>query len=51
MVYFSDKHRDKPSTVASKRMLDMSGVSYRQFKPKMKKIVIDFRIPAGKMNR
>jgi len=42
VIYYSDKHKDKTSTVASKRLLDMAGVSYSQFRPKMKKIVIDF---------
>lgn len=42
VIYFSDKHKDKNSTKASKRLLDMAGVPYTQFIPKMKKIVIDF---------
>jgi len=42
VIYFSDKHKDKNSTIASKRLLDMAGVPYTQFIPKMKKIVIDF---------
>merc|ERR1712025_22793 len=42
VIYFSDKHKDKTSTIASKRLLDMAGVPYTQFVPKMKKIVIDF---------
>merc|ERR550534_3317421 len=33
VIYFSDKHSDKTSTVASKRMMDMAGVIYRQFVP------------------
>jgi dCMP deaminase len=41
VIYFSDKHSDKSSTVASKRMMDMAGVTYRQFVPRMKKIEID----------
>ena len=44
VIYFSDKHSDKTSTVASKRMMDMAGVVYRQFVPRMKKIEIDFDI-------
>eukprot|EP00092_Neocalanus_flemingeri_P015415 GFUD01016683.1.p1 GENE.GFUD01016683.1~~GFUD01016683.1.p1 ORF type:complete len:198 (-),score=68.65 GFUD01016683.1:139-732(-) len=42
VIYFSDKHKDKNSTIASKRLLDMAGVPYTQFVPKMKRIVIDF---------
>jgi dCMP deaminase len=44
VIYFSDKHKDKSSTVASKRLLNMAGVSYTQFKPKMKRVVIDFDV-------
>lgn len=42
VIYFSDKHASKPETVASKRMLAMSRVSYRQFIPTHTKITIDF---------
>lgn len=42
VVYFSDKHADKPNTIASKKLLDAANVSYRQFIPKHEKIVIDF---------
>ena len=42
IFYYSDKHADKKITIASKRLLDMAGVKYSQFVPKMKKIVIDF---------
>ena len=42
VIYFSDKHKDKTSTIASKRMLHMAGIPFTQFVPKMKKIVIDF---------
>ena len=44
IVYFSDKHAEKDSTKASKRMLDMAGIKYRQYSPKQNKIVIDFDI-------
>ena len=39
---FSDKHQHKPETIASKKMLDMAGIKYRQFTPKNGKITIDF---------
>lgn len=42
VIYYSDKHALKNNTIASKRLLDMAGVPYTQFVPKMKKIVIDF---------
>jgi len=42
VIYFSDKHAEKSNTIASKKLLDMAGISYTQFVPKMKKIVIDF---------
>ena len=42
VIYLSDKHKEKTSTIASKRLLDMAGVTYTQFQPKMKKIEIDF---------
>lgn len=42
VVYMSDKHREKPSTQASKLMFDMAGVKYNQFVPKNSQIVVDF---------
>jgi hypothetical protein len=39
----SDKHKSKPSTEASKMMLNMAGVKLQQFVPKNSKIVIDFK--------
>ena len=42
VIFFSDKYKDKNSSIASKRLLDMAGVAYTQFIPRMKKIVIDF---------
>jgi hypothetical protein len=38
----SDKHKNKPSTEASKMMFSMAGVKCQQFVPKNSKIVIDF---------
>ena len=29
VVYYSNKHEHKPSTIASKQLLDMAGISYR----------------------
>jgi len=42
VVYMSDKHCSKNETIASKRMLEAAGVSYRQHTPKTTKVVIDF---------
>lgn len=42
VIYMSDKHAKKITTIASKRMFDAAGVNYRQFVPKNRKIVIDF---------
>ena len=44
VIYFSDKHSDKSSTIASKRMFDMAGIHYQQLVPRMKKIEIDFDV-------
>jgi dCMP deaminase len=44
IVYLSDKYKDTQSVLASKRMLQMAGVSYRQLILKDKSIVIDFTI-------
>ena len=44
VIYFSDKHKDKASTVASKRLLDLAGVPYKQFVPRMRTITIDFGV-------
>ncbi|KAK9718234.1 Cytidine and deoxycytidylate deaminase zinc-binding region [Popillia japonica] len=42
VVYVSDKHGHKNSTIASKRMLTAAGVTTHQYQPKNKKIEIDF---------
>ncbi|XP_058789358.1 deoxycytidylate deaminase [Phymastichus coffea] len=42
VFYMSDKHSYKKSTIAAKRMFDAAKVEYSQYKPKNKKIVIDF---------
>ncbi|MCQ5134406.1 deoxycytidylate deaminase, partial [Coprococcus eutactus] len=40
VVYMSDKYDSTDSTIASKRMFDMSGVKYRQFESKGKNITL-----------
>ncbi|XP_014224634.1 deoxycytidylate deaminase [Trichogramma pretiosum] len=42
VMYLSDKHAYKVSTIAAKKMFDAAGVNYCQYFPKHKKIVIDF---------
>lgn len=44
IVYFSKKGSDTPAHAASVRMLELAGISYRQFVPKEDKLVIDFNI-------
>ena len=40
--YLSDKYADTPSTRASKRMLTAAGVTFRQLKPTLNSITLDF---------
>ncbi|XP_077575337.1 deoxycytidylate deaminase [Stigmatopora nigra] len=42
VVYLSDKYHDKLEMIASRRLLDMAKIQYKQFEPKRTKIVIDF---------
>ena len=42
VLYLSDKYAQTPATLASKRMLDSAGVTYRQLHPSTGKIVLDF---------
>ena len=42
VVYLSDKYRDTPMTMASRRMLEMAGVKLRQIKPEKESITIVF---------
>jgi dCMP deaminase len=44
IIYISDKYKDSDSVKASKKMLDMAGVRYRQLDLKDRKIEIDFSI-------
>jgi len=45
ILYLSDKYKDTDSVKASKKMLDMAGVKYRQLSFNNKKIEIDFTAP------
>lgn len=42
IIYISDKHAHKPEVIASKRMLDAAGITYTQYMPACKQLVIDF---------
>ncbi|XP_064609771.1 deoxycytidylate deaminase-like [Liolophura sinensis] len=42
VIYFSDKYKEHVEFKASKKMMDFAGVTYRQYRPKQKQIVIDF---------
>uniref|UniRef100_A0A0P4WGY5 Probable deoxycytidylate deaminase n=1 Tax=Scylla olivacea TaxID=85551 RepID=A0A0P4WGY5_SCYOL len=44
VVFFSDKHQQKPETVASKKMLNMAGVAYRQYTPSQSKIELNLSL-------
>ncbi|MFA6709099.1 MAG: dCMP deaminase family protein [Fusobacterium sp.] len=42
IIFLSEKYKDTPSDIASKRMLDMAGVKYRKLEIKNKKIILSF---------
>uniref|UniRef100_A0A6Q2Z275 Deoxycytidylate deaminase n=1 Tax=Esox lucius TaxID=8010 RepID=A0A6Q2Z275_ESOLU len=42
VIYLSDKYHDTTEMTASRRLLNLAGIEYKQFKPKRNKIVIDF---------
>ncbi|KAK9875901.1 hypothetical protein WA026_009688 [Henosepilachna vigintioctopunctata] len=42
IIYLSDKHSHKTSTIASKRLLDAANVKYWQYMPQQCQIIIDF---------
>ena len=41
IIYMSDKYADTESTIASKRMFDMTGVKYRKYESADRKIVLE----------
>ncbi|KAI7810692.1 deoxycytidylate deaminase isoform X2 [Triplophysa rosa] len=52
VIYLSDKYHDSPEMTASRRLLNLAGVAYKQFEPKQSRIVIDFSsINHSGMNR
>ncbi|XP_067948282.1 deoxycytidylate deaminase-like [Watersipora subatra] len=42
VIYYSDKYHDDKKMLASRTLLSMAGVAYRQFQPRMKQVIIDF---------
>jgi len=44
VVYLSDKYANTPGTLASKRMMQAAGVSYRQFLPDIKEINLNLEV-------
>jgi len=44
IVYYSDKYHDRPYSAASRKMLDLAGVAYREYRPSMSRVVIDFTV-------
>ncbi|XP_042857784.1 uncharacterized protein LOC122244055 isoform X2 [Penaeus japonicus] len=51
VIFYSDKHSHKPETIASKRMMDMAKVRYRQHVPAQKKFVLNFSATDGCQQR
>ncbi len=51
VIYLSDKYHDTDSCVASRKMLDMAGITYEQFKPDMDRLVIDFKQEAAHVRK
>ena len=44
VLYYSDKHKHKDSMIASRRLLDLAGIEYKQYIPKQEKVIIDFSV-------
>ena len=42
IIFLSDKYSHMDNTIASKKMLDMTGVSYKKLKVRKKSITLDF---------
>jgi len=40
IIYMSDKYADSESTIASKKMFDMTGIKYRKYEPAGRDIVL-----------
>lgn len=44
IVYLSDKYHDEPNMIASRKMLDMAGVTHRRLKPTQTKISLNLNL-------
>ena len=44
VIYLSDKYKNTPSTIASRRMLDAAGVKLTQLKPKRANLVLNLKV-------
>jgi len=44
VYYLSDKYEQEDSTIASKRMMDAAGVSYKQLKTNLEELKISYRV-------
>ncbi|GAV05698.1 hypothetical protein RvY_15790 [Ramazzottius varieornatus] len=44
IVFVSDKYKDQEVFIASRRLLDMAGIKYRQFIPRSRSIVLNFDV-------
>lgn len=44
VIYLSDKYAATAATLASKRMMDAAGVSYRRLQTDLQELTLDFRI-------
>ena len=42
VIFFSDKHHDKPEMAASRRLFEATGIKCRHYSPAKQQIVIDF---------
>ncbi|XP_071951400.1 deoxycytidylate deaminase-like isoform X2 [Antedon mediterranea] len=42
VIYLSDKYHNDDKMIASRKLLQLAGVKYRQFTPSMSKVTIDF---------
>jgi len=43
VIYFSDKYHDQPNMIASRTLLQMAGISTRQYSPSRKSLLIQFQ--------
>ncbi|MBX7255508.1 MAG: dCMP deaminase family protein [Candidatus Hydrogenedentes bacterium] len=51
IIYLSDKYHDTDSVRAARRMLDMAGIKYTQFKAQHARITIDFAQEASTVTK